>query len=162
VKHHSLGDDRREESTAEAAQWLATLRSCSAVDAFFQRSANVLSGPAVAEFLLFDRAFPRAVLHNLDNARDLLARLGEGDPPALVRASWQRLDRLRGSLLQMSGPVVQELGLHKVLTTIVDDTASLCESIHTDYLGPNAEDLLHAARRIRSVTPEPMSQAQTA
>jgi uncharacterized alpha-E superfamily protein len=60
VKHHSLGDDRRDESTADAAQWLAILRSCSAIDAFFQRSAIVLSGPAVAEFLLFDRAFPRA------------------------------------------------------------------------------------------------------
>ena len=81
VKHHSLGDDRRDENAADAAQWLAILRSCSAVDTFFQRSANVLSGPAVAEFLLFDRAFPRAVLYNLDNARDLLARLRESDPP---------------------------------------------------------------------------------
>jgi uncharacterized alpha-E superfamily protein len=162
VKHHSLGDDRRDESTADAAQWLAILRSCSAVDAFFQRSAIVLSGPAVADFLLFDRAFPRAVLHNLDNARDLLERLGDGDPPALLRSSWQRLDRLRGSLLQMNGSVVQELGLHKVLTSVVDDTASLCEAIHADYLGPSAEDLLHAARRIRSVAPEPMAQAQTA
>ena len=62
VKHHSLGDDRRDENAADAAQWLAILRSCSAVDTFFQRSANVLSGPAVADFLLFDRAFPRAVL----------------------------------------------------------------------------------------------------
>ena len=121
----------------------------------------MLSGPAVAEFLLFDRAFPRAVLHNLDNARDLLARLTEGDPPSLVRSSGQRLDRLRGSLLQMSGAVVQELGLHKVLTSIVDDTAGLCEAIHADYLGPSAEDLLRAARRMRSVAPEPLA-ARTA
>jgi hypothetical protein len=49
-----------------------------------------------------------------------------------------------------------------VLTSVVDDTASLCEAIHADYLGPSAEDLLHAARRIRSVAPEPMAQAQTA
>ena len=154
VKHHSLGDERRDENTADAAQWLAILRSCSAVDAFFQRSAIVLSGPAVAEFLLFDRAFPRAVLHNLDIARDLLARLRDSDGPSLAHASFQRLDRLRGSLLQMSGAVVQELGLHKVLTSIVDDTSALCEAIHADYLGPNAEDLLLAARRIRSVAPE--------
>jgi uncharacterized alpha-E superfamily protein len=162
VKHHSLGDERRDESTADAAQWLAILRSCSAVDAFFQRSANVLSGPAVADFLLFDRAFPRAVLHNLDSARELLARLGEADPPALVRGSWRRLDRLRGSLLQMNGAVVQEVGLHKVLTQIVDDTAALCGAIHNDYLGPSAEDLLCGARRMRSVVPQPAPVAQTA
>jgi uncharacterized alpha-E superfamily protein len=154
VKHHSLGDDTREENTADAAQWLAILRSCSALDTFFQRSANVLSGPAVAEFLLFDRTFPRAVLHNLDTARDLLLRLAKSDPPDLRRPSRQRLDRLRGSLLQMSGPIVQELGVHKVCTQIVDDTAVLCEAIHADYLDPPAEALLRGARRMHSVTAE--------
>jgi uncharacterized alpha-E superfamily protein len=155
VKHHSLGDERRDESAADAAQWLAILRSCNAVDAFFQRSASVLSGPAVAEFLLLDRAFPRAVLYNLDNARNLLARLRESDPASLGRSSWNRLDRLRGSLLQMSGTVVQELGLHEVLTSVVDDTAAVCETIHADYLSPSAEDLLRDAHRIRSIALEP-------
>jgi len=159
VKHHSLGDDRRDENAADAAQWLAILRSCSAVDGFFQRSANVLSGPAVADFLLFDRSFPRAVLYNLDNARELLARLGESDPRSLVRSSWRRLDRLRGALLQMGGAVVQELGLHEVLTQVVDDTAALCDAIHADYLGPSAQDLLRSARRMRSVAPEPVARS---
>ncbi len=161
VKHHSLGDDRSDESADDAAQWLAILRSCSAVDAFFQRSANVLTGPAVAEFLLFDRSFPRAVLYNLDSAGELLLRLGESDPAWLTRSSRQRLDRLRGSLLQMGGPVVQDLGLHKVLTQVVDDTAGLCEAIHADYLGPSADDLLLGARRMRSVPTQTQSQTQT-
>jgi uncharacterized alpha-E superfamily protein len=155
VKHHSLGDDRREETAADAAQWLAILRSCSGLDTFFQRSANVLSGPAVADFLLFDRAFPRAVLYNLDTVRDLLARLRESDPSGLQRPSSQRLERLRGSLLQMNGAIVQELGVHKVLTSIVDDTAALCGAIHSDYLDPPAEDLLRGARRLRVLVPEP-------
>jgi uncharacterized alpha-E superfamily protein len=158
VKHHSLGDDRRDENAADAAQWLAILRSCSAVDAFFQRQAAVLSGPTVAEFLLFDRSFPRAVLYNLDNTRELLSQLGQSDPPLLVRSSWQRLDRVRGSLLQMGGAVVQELGLHKVLTSVVDDTAALCDAIHNDYLGPSADDLLRGARRMRSVAPDPVAR----
>ena len=161
VKHHDLGDAGREESATDAAQWLAILRSCSAVDAFFQRSANVLSGPAVAEFLLFDDAFPRAVLHNLDTARSLLTRLGESDPPTLRRPSARRLERLRGSLLQMDGAVVQELGLHEVLTQVVDATAALCEAIHADYLDPPAEDLLRGARILRVVPREPPAR-QTA
>ena len=151
VKHHSLGDDRREENAADAAQWLAILRSCSAVDAFFQRSANVLSGPAVAEFLLFDRSFPRAVLYNLDSARELLAQLGEERSAVAAAPLLAAPRRLRGSLLQMGGAVVQELGLHKVLTPVVDDTAALCDAIHADYLDPPAEDLLRGARRMRSV-----------
>ena len=112
----------------------------------------------MADFLLFDRSFPRAVLYNLDQARELLARLGESDPPSLVRSSWQRLERVRGSLLQMGGAVVQEIGLHKVLTSIVDDTSGLCDAIHADYLGPTAEDLMRGARRMRSVAVEPVAQ----
>lgn len=161
VKHHNLGDAGREESAADAAQWLAILRSCAAVDTFFQRKAFVLSGPAVAEFLLFDDSFPRAVLHNLDTARALLTRLGESDPPALRRPSARRLERLRGLLLQMNGAVVQELGVHEVLTQIVDDTAALCDAIHADYLDPPAEDLLRGARSMRVVPPEPPAR-QTA
>jgi uncharacterized alpha-E superfamily protein len=155
VKQHTLDDHERDENADDAAQWLAILRSCTAVDAFFQRATNVLSGPAVAEFLLFDRAFPRAVLYNLDNARDLLARLAESDPPSLRRASWNRLERLRGSLLQMDGAVVQELGLSGVLTSIVDGTAELCDAIRADYLGPAPDDLIRSARRMRSVASEP-------
>src|SRR5258706_665909 len=142
VKQHSLDDNERDESAADAAQWLAILRSCTGVDAFFQRSTSVLSGAAVAEFLLFERAFPRAVLYNFDNVRELLAQLRQSDPPALRRPSWNRLERLRGSLLQISGSGGQELGLSDVLTPIVDGTAELCSAIHADLLGPCPEDLI--------------------
>jgi len=153
VKHHSLGDGPGEDDPAETAQWLAVLRSHCAVDAFFQRGASPLTGPAIAGFLLFDRAFPRAVLHNLDRARGLLSRLVRDDPPGLARPSWERLERLRGSLLQMDAAFVQELGLHRVLTRIVDDTASLCDAIHLDYLDPPVETLLRGARHLRAVRP---------
>ena len=49
--------------------------------------------------------------------------------------------------------------MHKVLTSIVDDTAALCEAIHADYLDPPAEDLLRGARRMRVVAPEPPARA---
>jgi len=132
------------------------------VDAFFQRRASPLTGPAVAGFLLFDRAFPCAVLHNLDRARGLMARLVENDPPGLLRPSWQRVERLRGSLLQLDGALVQELGLHVVLTGVVDDTAALCDAIHGDYLDPPVATLLRGARQLRVVAPPAQAQQQTA
>ncbi|MDJ0850021.1 MAG: alpha-E domain-containing protein [Myxococcota bacterium] len=142
VKHHSLGDKpREEETTADAAQWLAILRSCSAFDPFFKRAANVLTGPSVAQFLIFDRTFPRSVLHNLDRTRGLMMRIRGGDPPALQRKSWDRLERFRGELVQLDIAQVQRLGIHKVLTWIVDTTAGMCEAIHWDYLDPPVDSL---------------------
>ena len=62
VKHHSIGPGERDvELPVEAAQWLATLRSCAAVEPFYKRPENTLSGASVARFLLFDRVFPGPV-----------------------------------------------------------------------------------------------------
>jgi uncharacterized alpha-E superfamily protein len=137
VRHHSLADaDESEESPADAARWLSILRTLSAYEPFFKRAANVLSGPAVAGFLLFDRTFPRSVLHNLDRARGLLMRLRESEPPGSRSESWEALERLRGSVLQLDIEEVHRLGLHETLTWIVDDTALLCDAIHDEYLDP--------------------------
>ena len=90
VSHVALESASSKEKTpAEAAQWLAILRSLSAYEPFFKRRNNVLSGRAVAEFLIFERTFPRSVLHNLDRVRGLLVRLGDSEEvsPALGR-SW--------------------------------------------------------------------------
>jgi uncharacterized alpha-E superfamily protein len=154
VQHHSLGERRAEdESTADAAQWLAILRSCSGVEPFFQRRANVLSGPNVASFLVFDRTFPRSVLHNLDRTHGLLARLRADDPPGLRRGCWRLLERFRGELLQMHIEDVQHLGIHEVLTWIVKTGAELCGAIHDDYLDPPVTLLRRQARALATRLP---------
>jgi uncharacterized alpha-E superfamily protein len=149
VKHHSLGDKPSDqETTADAAQWLAILRCCRAFDPFFQRPANTLSGPSVLSFLLFDRAFPHSVLHGLDQTRELLAQMRRTDPPGVRRRSWGLADRFRGELLQMCVQDVQHIGVHPLLTRIVDTTSALCTAIHDDYLDPPEDALRRLARVI--------------
>jgi uncharacterized alpha-E superfamily protein len=149
VKHHSLGDKPSDqETTADAAQWLAILRCCRAFDPFFQRPANTLSGPSVLSFLLFDRAFSHSVLHGLDQTRELLAQMRRTDPPGVRRRSWGLADRFRGELLQMCVQDVQHIGVHPLLTRIVDTTSALCTAIHDDYLDPPEDALRRLARVI--------------
>ncbi len=165
VKHHSFGSDADEpegETTADAAQWLAILRSCSAVEPFFKNSGNVLSGLRVANFLLFDGTFPRSVFHNLDRTRGLLLRLRAEDPPELERRSWRLLERLRGELVQMTVEDVLRLGAHNVFTWVVDSTGELCDAIHEDYLDPPLDALRAQARALQSARPAPHgSQSQS-
>lgn len=137
VKHHSLGDTPRErETTGDAAEWLAILRSCSAVEPFFMRAANSLSGPNVLSFLLFEERFPRSVLHNLSRTRGLMARLFVDDRSGRRPRSWLLLERFRGELLQMGVEDVQQKGIHRLLTRIVDTQAELCTALHEDFLDP--------------------------
>lgn len=54
-------------TTYDDIQWAALLRTASALQAYRQKFGRILP-QNVAEFLLFDREFPRAVLHCLTHA----------------------------------------------------------------------------------------------
>ena len=147
AKHHSLGDTPRDRETADdAAEWLAILRSCSAFEPFFKHAANVLSGPTVARFLLFEESFPRSVVHNVERTRGLLARLRADDPAELERPAWQVLEGFRTALLGLDIEDVQRRGIHETLTWIVGETAGLCNAIHEDFLDPSDATLRARAR----------------
>lgn len=137
VKHHSVGPtDEREELPAETAHWIATLRFCSGVEPFFKREEASLSGRAVADFLLFDPAFPRSVLHNLRRTKNFLNLVRPPAPSetgarsdALVSAALERLESL-------DVDAVLAEGLHDVLTWIVGTTAEIGGAIHADFFDP--------------------------
>ncbi len=143
LRHHALQDVKEGELSADAAQWISILRSCSAYDPFFKRPSSVLSGLAVAQFMIFDRAFPRSILHNLEQVRSLLMRLRNPQSSVLEHQSpsWSALERFRGSLVQMDMDDIRRAGLHETLTWIVDTTAELCDKIHGDYLDASEESL---------------------
>ena len=169
VRHHALAETSPlvDESAAMAARWLAILRSCSAYEPFFKRASNVLSGSAVTEFLLFERTFPRSVLHNLDRVRGLLERLRQSSESSGRSPSWECLERFRGSVLQLDIGEVHRQGLHRVATWVVDETAILCDAIHDEFLAPSIESLRERVRQNdragarRQVRAQSQAQAQS-
>ncbi|HEX2063690.1 MAG TPA: alpha-E domain-containing protein [Acidimicrobiales bacterium] len=60
-----------------APDWVTTLRSCSAQEAFLRTYRRAPDAALVVEFLLLDRLFPRSALYALDVAE---RRLGDLDP----------------------------------------------------------------------------------
>ena len=134
-------------TAVDAALWITILRSCAAYEPFVKRKENVLSGSAVAEFMIFDRSVPRSVLHNLDRVSDFLALLHAGNEPGYYSPSGEVLHRLRGSLLQMSIDDVRSKGLHETLTWIVEQVAVLCDAIHEEFLDPTNESVRSRLRR---------------
>lgn len=59
------------------SDWVTTLRSCSAHEAFLRTYQRALAPAMVVEFLLLDRLFPRSAYHAMATAE---ARLAELDP----------------------------------------------------------------------------------
>jgi len=137
VKHHALGPETEEPDTAaEAAQWLAVLRSCAAIEPFFKRPQNEISGHDIAAFLLFDPGFPRSVLHNLRHVRDLLGLLRCEARPEIGEGSRRLVDDtlVRFEALGFEGML--RAGLHEMLTALVNRTSELGEQIHADFFAP--------------------------
>jgi uncharacterized alpha-E superfamily protein len=137
VKYHSVGPtDAESETPEEVAEWLAVLRFCSGVEPFLKREDRSLSGRDVAEFLLFDPAFPRSVLHNLERARHFLSLVRPPEPTSVGARTQARLLETLEQLARMGIDTVLAEGLHEVLTWIVDSAAEICASVYEDFFDP--------------------------
>ncbi|MCC6750196.1 MAG: alpha-E domain-containing protein [Deltaproteobacteria bacterium] len=137
VKHHQLGNGSSgHEGPADLAQWIAILRACSAYESFFRRSRGLVTGRAVAEFLLLEPAFPRTVLHCLDRAWNFLRRIRPREPAHVGAHSAALLSRLLDSLKGRTMAELLEKDIHQELTRVIDDASAVCLAIHEDYFDP--------------------------
>ena len=88
VKYHILLPSIEEVGgPIDNVQWIAVLKSCSAYEAYQRRYAARITPSRVAEFLVLDRTFPRAVRFCFDQMHWALrsigvehGALGEGAP----------------------------------------------------------------------------------
>jgi uncharacterized alpha-E superfamily protein len=137
IKYHVIGPTRdSDESHVEIAQWLATLRFCSGVEPFTKRVTAVPSGKAVAEFLLFDPAFPRSVHHNLARTGNFLQLVR---PPGVPVSALEGETLLRESLAEFRSMSIDSMlaeGLHEKLEWIVGVTAEISHAIARDFFDP--------------------------
>jgi uncharacterized alpha-E superfamily protein len=63
-------------SGSGSPEWVNTLRSCSAYEAFLRTYRSPVEASPVVEFLLLDRLFPRSAFHALGMAQQCLSELG--------------------------------------------------------------------------------------
>ncbi len=94
--------------------WVTTLRSCSAQEAFLRTYRRAPSAPLVAEFLLLDRLFPRSALSALTQAEHCLAELDpRADRAGLQDEARRLLGRARNELeFAEVGDLVDDLLSH--------------------------------------------------
>ncbi len=94
-----------------APDWVTTLRSCSAHEAFLRTYKRGVDSSRVAEFLLLDRLFPRSAFHALGVAERCLAELG----PSVGRAGQE--DEAR-RILGRARNELEFAGVRELLTDV--------------------------------------------
>ncbi len=97
-------------------QWLALLRSASALEMYRQRYGPI-TPKDVVQFLVLDKEFPRAVLHCLTKANQSLHVISGTVPGSFSNLPEQQLGQLRAELAYANAAEVISVGLHE----FVDD-----------------------------------------
>jgi len=134
LQHHALsGGASLPTEAVGAAEWIAILRTRAAYEPFFKKLRGTLDGPAVAEFLLLEPAFPGSVRHALTRARNFLGRIRPSEAPEIGGESAELLEGLHAYIERLDVDRALEDGIHEALTYIVDGIADVSRAVGQDY-----------------------------
>lgn len=135
VKYHllkpaMLGQPDLIRDSVDIIQWMAVLKSCSALEAFRKVYLSRITPQNILEFLVLDRNFPRSIHFSVRSAKEALWRLsGWGQ-----RAPLSRADRLMGRMeAELGFATIDDLlqkGLHGYLEEIEDRLVLVGEEVH--------------------------------
>ena len=134
VKYHILLPSVEEVGgPIDNVQWIAVLKSCSAYQAYQRRYASQITPSRVAEFLVLDRTFPRAVRFCFDQVHWALHCIGvehgttdESPPQSVAEQARRVLDETT-----MSGII--QFGLHQYMTQIERHCVEISAQISECY-----------------------------
>ena len=103
-------------SPIDDIQWAAVLKSASAFEMYRKRFGRI-APDRVAEFLVLDREFPRAMQHCVMNAEDSLHAVTGSSTGTFSNPAEQRLGRVRAELSYSPIQEIMTSGLHEFLDT---------------------------------------------
>jgi uncharacterized alpha-E superfamily protein len=113
-------------------QWLALLRSASALEMYRQRHGQI-SPVNVVNFLVLDCEFPRAVLHCLTRANESLHSISGTYTGSYSNLAERRLGQLRAELAYTQAEDVISGGLHEFVDSLQNRLNLIGESIHDSF-----------------------------
>ena len=113
-------------------QWLALLRSASALEMYRQRHGRISPGHVV-QFLILDREFPRAVLHCLTRANESLHAISGTPAGSFSNLPEQRLGQLRAELAYASSDEIISSGLHEFIDHLQTKLNGVGQAIYDTF-----------------------------
>jgi uncharacterized alpha-E superfamily protein len=131
VKYHLiLPDLAMVGSPLDYYQWVALLKSISGLEAYRRKFHSGLRPADVANFVIFDRHFPRSLRYLVDAIYQALKSVGT---QSIRSHSFQEMSRLLEEFEHSDGEEVFSHGLHEFLKDFIAQLALLNRAIHEDY-----------------------------
>lgn len=143
MHHHTMALESAHD-VVQVAVWLSLLRACSGAEVFMKKNQGRVTAQSVAQFLLFEPAFPRSLRYCLRSAKSLLAEIWPETEPVeqplrssvVERRAPRRTAELCDWLDDRAKTFASVNGIHEVLTTVVDEIGAICTQISSEIQGP--------------------------
>ena len=114
--------------------WSALLKSASALEMYRKRYPTI-NPASVADFLILDREFPRAVRYCVAKAEESMRSITGSAPGTFFNHADQYLGRLRSSLDYARIDEIVSLGLHEYLDNLQTRLNQIGEAIGQTFFG---------------------------
>jgi len=101
--------------TVDVTQWMAVLRSCSALEAFLKISHGQVTGRNVAQFLILHDSFPRSIRFCIDHVDGALHRISGCEHSYFSNEAERLSGKLRSALNFTTIDDVFSAGMHQYL-----------------------------------------------
>lgn len=132
VKYHILLPNATEvDSALDLIQWAALVKSTSAFD-MYRKKYGKLSIPHIAEFLILDQDFPRAMLRSLVIAERSLNMVSDTSTANLSKTA-KKLGLLKSSLIYTDIDEIIKQGMHEYLDEFQQKLNEITESMYEDF-----------------------------
>ena len=118
----------------DVIQWVAILRSCTALEAYHRIYVGDVRPSHVVDFLIHSRHFPRSILFCLSELQLAIHAISKC-PVSLYSNEAERLcGRLISDILYSSVEEIVESGLHDYLSKVVSEVSNITLEISNQYM----------------------------
>jgi uncharacterized alpha-E superfamily protein len=134
VKYHILlPTGERVGGNIDTIQWMAVLKSCSALEAYRKIYVGQVAPWKVAEFIIAHAEFPRSIRFSVDYLDAALHRISGSNEANYANEAERLSGRLRSDLDYITIGDIFDFGLHEYLETIQERLVEVNDAMYEAY-----------------------------
>ncbi len=142
VKYHLLQPrDGERYQSVDVIQWMAVLKSCSALEAFRKVHSSKIEPNTILRFLVLDRSFPRSIYFSVAASEEALWRISGSSRRKYVNNADRLIGKLEAELSYTMIEDIYERGLHEYLDELELRLTRVGEQINQTYFATQALEM---------------------
>jgi uncharacterized alpha-E superfamily protein len=141
VKYHILlPSGEKVGGNIDTIQWMAVLKSCSALEAYRKVYVGQVAPWKVAEFVITHPAFPRSIRFSVDYFDAALHHISGSNESKYANEAEHLSGRLRDDLDYVTIANIFNFGLHEYLEQIQERLVEISDALHATYCASNVHE----------------------